>query len=293
MTLNEILLIVAALLPAIILCVYVYRLDKVEKEPIWLLLKLFLFGAVCCFPAAYIEGILIEGIDLIFSGFSVKTPEGKVLMAKSTYYIYNFLKFFIGVALVEEGLKWITMNRVAGDKKDFNCLFDGMVYSVFTSLGFAALENVFYVLEYGWVNAFMRGVLSVPGHMFFAVMMGYHYSLSAILKKARNIEEELLSSGAISENSGMFDSSHSTKMSFIIPILAHTVYNFSCSVNMWWATVLFYGFVIFMYRHCFKKLKNMSAADTTHGNIVSYLIDKKYPELRQTDVDEILIETME
>ena len=175
MTVNTILLVIAGLVPAVVLCFYVFSKDKVEKEPLPLLLKLLLLGAISCLPAAYLETAIISVIDGIFKNLTM-TP----ILDR----IYKAVYYFIGVALVEEGLKWLILYYVTKNNKEFNCIFDGMIYAIFVSLGFAAFENVLYVMEYGWINAVMRAILSVPGHMFFAVMMGWYYSLWHITELA-------------------------------------------------------------------------------------------------------------
>lgn len=58
---------------------------------------------------------------------------------------------------------------------NFNYRFDGIVYAVFVSLGFAAFENIQYVLHYGLSVALPRAIFAVPGHMSFAVFMGLFY----------------------------------------------------------------------------------------------------------------------
>ena len=67
MGLNDILLVCAALIPAVALCIYIFKKDRVEKEPIGLLLGLLFLGGLICFPAAEIEGVLFDIFDMIFS----------------------------------------------------------------------------------------------------------------------------------------------------------------------------------------------------------------------------------
>ena len=271
---NNYLLIVAALLPAIVLCIYVYKKDRREKEPLHLLLFLFLAGVACCYPASLIETVLI---DIIESFFTIhKTDDGTLYMAKQAFYIYNFLKYFIGVALVEEFLKWIALVNISKNNKNYNSLFDGMIYAIFVSLGFAALENVMYVIENGWYVAMLRAFLSVPGHMFFAVMMGYHYSLWNIYDKAAQMETELVNQGVISHVIAPFSSKISRRNSLIIPVIVHGFYDFCCTINSILAIVVFYSFIIFLYVHCFKKIKQMSYIDAEDITYAKRLIVKKY-----------------
>jgi len=271
---NNYLLIVAALLPAIVLCIYVYKKDRLEKEPLRLLMFLAFAGVVCCYPASLIESVLINIIESFFTIH--KADDGTLYMAKHSFYIYNFLKYFIGVALVEEFLKWIALVKISKNNKNYNSFFDGMIYAIFVSLGFAALENVMYVIENGWYVAMLRAFLSVPGHMFFAVMMGYHYSLWNIYDKAAQMETELVNQGVISHVIAPFSSKTSKRNSLIIPVIVHGFYDFCCTINSFLAIVIFYSFIIFLYVHCFKKIKQMSSMDTDDITYAKRLIVKKY-----------------
>ncbi|MGC4023033.1 MAG: PrsW family glutamic-type intramembrane protease [Cyclobacteriaceae bacterium] len=59
--------------------------------------------------------------------------------------------------------------------KNFNEPFDGIVYAVSVSLGFAGLENILYVTNSpdGIATGIMRMFTAVPAHATFAVLMGY------------------------------------------------------------------------------------------------------------------------
>lgn len=269
-------LIFAALFPALFLCVYVYRKDRVEKEPLGLLLKLFLLGAISCFPAAYVESFFEPVIDFLFSGVRVIRDNKIYYSTKTAFYAYHYIYQFFGVALVEEGFKFLILLRLTKNNKNFNCLFDGIIYAVFVSLGFAALENVLYVVQYGWHTAFARAVLSVPGHMFFAVMMGYNYSLWHITERAGRIERRLADQGVISVRTP-FNANPYKVSSLLIPMLAHATYNFSCSMPSWGGAILLYGFVIFMYIFCFKKINKFSRCDSKDTNWANRMVSQKYP----------------
>lgn len=272
-------LILIALLPAIVLCVYVFKKDRVEKEPIGLLVKLLIFGAISCFPAAYIEIVLEEIINSSFAEQTAMMIQNPYAYTDSASYAYNFVKYFIGVALVEELVKFAVLVMVTRKNKEFNSIFDGIIYSVFVSLGFAALENVLYVLEYGLATAILRAVLSVPGHMFFAVMMGYHYSMWHLTDKAILAERELKAKGYISPYAKEFSSTKSIIMCILVPVLAHGWYDFCCTVDSAWAILALVIFVVFMYVHCFKKIKKMSQNDGLEANYVHYMLERKYPSL--------------
>ena len=168
---TEILLYIA-LLPAIVLLAYVYSKDKVEKEPMRLILRLFGFGALAGPIAAIAE-------TLLFGVFEAIMPIKVVLL---------ILEYFIGVALVEEGLKYLFLSTIRKNP-EFNFVFDGVVYAVAVTLGFAALENVLYVFTYGLNTAIMRALLSVPGHCAYGVIMGCFFGLARHREISGNASE--------------------------------------------------------------------------------------------------------
>lgn len=280
MSLNEILLIIAALLPAAVLCIYVFKKDRVEKEPIGLLVLLLVLGATLCYFAVIGETIIINSIQAFF-GDSIRVVDGIAVefFNNSTYIAYNIAENFIGIAFVEEGLKFLVLYFVTRKNKNFNSLFDGLIYSVFVSLGFAALENVLYVTQYGWANAVMRALLSVPGHMFFAVLMGYYYSIWNLYKKANALEISYKANGFISPSASEFTYKKYLVLSLLMPILAHGFYDFCCAVDYSVATVGLYTFVILLYIHCFKKIKHMSRLDGDNNTLAFGMVIKKYPHL--------------
>ena len=162
-------LLLAALLPAVVLLVYVYKKDTVEKEPIALVLRMFVLGAVAGPLAAITENIAFEVFEAII-------PPGVVLLV---------LEYFVGVAAVEEGFKYLFLNTVRKNP-EFNYVFDGVVYAVAVALGFAALENVLYVFDGGMEVAVTRAIFAVPGHCADGVVMGCFFGLARQREVAGN-----------------------------------------------------------------------------------------------------------
>ena len=118
---------VAAVGPTLVLMWYIYKKDKIEKEPLGLLVKLALMGI----PAALLSMVLESaGMWLLDQFF----PWGGLF--------YTIILCFLVIALVEEGSKYLMMKATSWKHPEFNCSFDGIVYSVFVSLGFAAFENI-------------------------------------------------------------------------------------------------------------------------------------------------------
>ena len=127
-------LLLAALLPPLFLMIKIYKLDKVEREPGGLIVKLLIFGVLTTVPAAFLEGFLISLL-------------GGVISPKTTLFI--LVENFFCVGLVEEGVKYFALKKGSWNHPAFNYTFDGIVYAVAVSIGFAAAENVLYVMEYG------------------------------------------------------------------------------------------------------------------------------------------------
>ena len=184
-------LLLAAILPIMGLCWYVYKKDP-NKEPTDLLMKLLGFGALSTIPVIIVE-ILASGLR--FEG------------AKD--FLTIFIGTFLGVAVIEEGFKWIFVKTKAYNNREFDEVYDIIVYSVFVSLGFAGVENILYVFQYGFGTAILRAVLSVPGHACFAVFMGYYFSKAKVASIAHN--------KAVCIRNMIF--------SLLVPTLFHTMYD--------------------------------------------------------------------
>jgi len=145
--------------PVFIIIIYIYLKDKYEKEPTSLLLSSFLYGAIV---SIIITTIIYYVLDII-------------LPLKDEFSIWQqFVKAFFVVGLVEEFSKYFIVRYYAQPKPQFNEPFDGIVYAVMISMGFAATENIFYVLEGGLSTAIIRSFTAVPAHATFGILMGYY-----------------------------------------------------------------------------------------------------------------------
>ncbi|MCK8479869.1 PrsW family glutamic-type intramembrane protease [Flavihalobacter algicola] len=151
-------LLLLAIAPIFIIIIYVYFKDKYDKEPKGLLLASFLLGAV----------VSIIVTTIIYLGFDILLP-----LNDSFSVPQQFVKAFLVVGLTEEFSKYIIVRFFAQPKKAFNEPFDGIMYAVMVSMGFAATENVFYVLESGYITGFLRAFTAVPAHATFGILMGY------------------------------------------------------------------------------------------------------------------------
>lgn len=229
-------LLLAALVPAAFLMVQVYRLDRIEKEPPGLLLKLALFGALSGLAAGAIEGALTRVLDVTLGGSMLRLV----------------LENFLAVALVEEACKrWVVL-KFAWRHPAFDYRFDAVVYCVFSALGFAALENILYVAEYGFAVAVSRALLSVPGHGFFAVYMGIYLGQAKMAERAMQRYYIELPD----ETPGQY-----LRASLLVPALLHGFWDFSLSVGGGLMTVLFYLFVLAFFIDAYRKLRFAAGSD--------------------------------
>ena len=159
-----IILLSAAILPVLLILYAVYRADKVNREPLGKLIVVFLCGAMTVAPAALLESVL-----------SAFEPAGALTG--------GLFRGFCVAGFSEELFKLSVLLLVVWRSRHFDEYFDGIVYAVFASMGFACVENVMYVFSSdsysgSLATAAMRAVLSVPGHFLFAVMMGYWFALA-------------------------------------------------------------------------------------------------------------------
>ena len=278
---NEfILLIGAALLPAIVLCIYIFIKDRAEKEPAGLLIRLLVFGVLISIPAIFFESVLQSLFDIAFASQLVETEEGLVCQGPLRY-LYYACEGFIVAAFVEESLKWTALYFTTRRNKNFNSLFDGLIYSVFVSLGFAGFENILYVLQYGWGTAIMQAVTSIPGHMFFAVFMGYFYSMWHMNEKAGAVERQLKGMGVIPSESIEFSGKKHLALSLLIPILIHGLYDYCLMVGDYILIIAFYGLLIGLYIYCFGVIRKMSATDMLDNRYVASMLVWKYPGIAE------------
>ncbi|MCO4823148.1 MAG: PrsW family intramembrane metalloprotease [Flavobacteriaceae bacterium] len=151
-------LLIAATTPIFIIIIYFYIKDKYEKESKRILGLTFLLGAVV--------SIIVTTVLYTFFDLFMPLPDD--------YSIWQqFVKAFFVVALIEEFSKYIVVRYFAQTRNGYNEPYDGIIYAVMVSMGFAAVENLMYVLQGGMEVALLRAVTAVPAHAMFAVIMGY------------------------------------------------------------------------------------------------------------------------
>ena len=222
--------ILAAVVPAVLLLRFIYRHDHIEKEPGGLLLALLAGGVLAALCSIVLESILNGLLDITVSQDSL------------AYYI---ILAFVVVAAVEEGTKMFFMKKFSWNNPNFNYLFDGVVYAVFVSLGFAAYENIQYVFNYGLSVALPRAFLSIPGHMGFAVFMGIFYARAKKFQKM-----------GMQENA-----KRNIIWGYASAVFLHGFYDACCMIGTGIANLLFIAFVGVMYLVVYRLVKRASYED--------------------------------
>lgn len=220
------------ILPVILILVFVNSKDK-TKEPLGLLIKLFLSGIISCFLTLGISFIMEKYVPFM-------NPE-----LRSEKFVYTFLYAFIGVALIEEIFKWIMVYFIGYKNKKFDELYDIIVYSVFVSLGFACIENIISLITYGNAElsvAIIRAISAVPGHACDAIFMGYYLCLAKqfCIKNDKKQEKDNI------------------YLSILVPTLLHGIYDFCLMSDQIVLIIIFILFIIFLYYISIKKLNQAS-----------------------------------
>lgn len=221
-------LIAAAVIPAIFLLVKVYKADKLEKEPINLILTLVFMGVISTVLASIAEEVGEFVVAMLFGLGS---------------FLFDLVFYFCVVGLAEEGFKYLLLKRKTWNSPHFNCQFDGVVYAVTVSLGFALWENIGYVAMYGLANALVRAVTAVPGHACFGVFMGAFYGMA---KRYQQMGRQA-------------QSKNCRRLAVLVPTFLHGCYDFIATNDG--LSLLFIIFVAAMFFAASRMVKNLSKYD--------------------------------
>ncbi len=214
-------LLIASLLPIVIYLAIIYKIDKYDPEPKKLLTKLFVFGILIAIPVIFVEGILGYLNVFALTGSDLR----------------NFYTAFVVAAFTEELFKWMVVMKFAYKNRAYDEHLDGIIYCVFVSLGFAALENVGYVVGNNDINiAFMRALTALPGHMLFGVTMGYYFSLKKFAITKRSYK-------------------YASRMALLGPIIVHGIYDYILMSDFKWLLIGFIPFMIWLWVFGIKRIK--------------------------------------
>ena len=233
-----------AILPVILLLFFIYAKDSYEKEPPKLLAGLVVLGVISAIPAILLESVASAMINPIFD-YPQKAPS----------FAYHFITAFLGVALIEEFVKFMAAYFPTWNHPAFNFKFDGIVYCFFASMGFAMIENILYVLgakgDSGLGLAIGRALLAIPAHGMFSVFMGYYYGEAKYAKITGN-------KSGVTKN---------LIRGFITAVVLHGFYDFCLFTQSLAMIIIFFVFVIIADIYTIRVILNASKKNTALYNM--------------------------
>jgi protease PrsW len=222
--------------PALLILIYIYFRDKYEKEPILLLVRGFAAGALILIPILLIE----------------------VQTGKPAIHFHPMLKAawngFIVASATEEVIKFLAVYYLFWNNRNFNEKFDGIVYSVAVSLGFAAMENFFYIYKGTIETGFLRAFTAVPAHAVFGIIMGYYLGMARFRP---------------------FRKKAYLAMAIIMPWIFHGLYDFLLLSGHRILVSLFIPLMIILFVMGFRRIKEQS--DASVFKFQSQRIDEDEP----------------
>jgi len=219
-----ILLLFLSLAPIILLGLFIYFKDKYEKEPLKMLIWAFFLGAFSVIPILFVEIYLGNYWESKFSATSSQ-------MTSAAY------DAFVVAAFTEELFKFAMFMFFIWRNKNFNEKFDGIVYAVFISLGFACVENIMYVFQNGMPTGILRAFTAVPAHALFGISMGYCLGIAKFKQAGKTI---VILCG------------------LLVPLILHGFYDFILMSQNTILLLFFVPFIIFMIILGLKKMKEHS-----------------------------------
>lgn len=207
--------------PVILILFYIYHRDKYEKEPWWLLLLSFAGGVAIVLPVIWWETVMLRLTEYFYS----------------FEWQYAFVTSFGVAALCEESMKLIALLLIVWRSNYFNEKFDGIVYAVYVSLGFALVENIMYVTGGGHQVGLTRALTAVPAHAIFGISMGFYLAKAKFTSHGR--WRKLL-------------------RAWLVPIILHGTYNYILMSQSDYLLLSFILYVIVLYLLGFKKIRTSS-----------------------------------
>jgi RsiW-degrading membrane proteinase PrsW (M82 family) len=151
-----------AILPGVLIIMLVFYWRRKRPEPFKVIAAYFMMGVFSIIPAIIIENL-----------FNMEN-----YLRMGTIAAYSILV----VGLTEESWKFIFLRVFAYRKKNLREPYDGILYSVIISMGFATTENILYTFGGGSSTALIRMFTAVPAHASFAVLMGFFLGVGKFKK---------------------------------------------------------------------------------------------------------------
>ncbi len=210
-----------ALAPILVILIYIYVRDKFNKEPFWLLFLSLLGG-------------MFSVIPVIIAGIFINKFLPPFIDSENPF----FLAFF-QAGFIEELFKYLVVVLLVWKSKHFDEEFDGIIYAVYVSMGFALVENILYVFgsEHSLIIGLTRAVTAVPAHAIFAIAMGYYLGLAKF--KPQKLKLYFI-------------------LAFVVAWLMHGVYDYIIMSKVPILLSVFIIYLIWMYFYGFKKIKELA-----------------------------------
>ncbi|WP_223703490.1 glutamic-type intramembrane protease PrsW [Sutcliffiella deserti] len=209
----------AGIAPGLALLSYFYLRDKFQKEPIIsFVFKIFMFGALLVFPLMFIQYVIQLELGVTS----------------------HFIKAFLLSGLLEEFFKWFILIYLVLHNIHFKTHYEGIVYGVSVSLGFATAENILFLVANGVELAVGRAVLPVSSHALFGVIMGFYLGKGKFSFYQRKRRLWLI-------------------LSLLIPFLLHGTYDVIILTQKHWGFYMV-PFMIFLWWLGLRKVKQANTA---------------------------------
>ena len=227
---------ILALLPSVLIGMYLYKKDH-NKESKGILIKLFFGGIGSCFLTLAIT----YAIQAVFPGL---IPSSQT--EASTNIVVLFFQVMLGVALIEEFSKWFFAYFIGYKSREFDEIYDVLLYCGFVALGFATFENVLYVFtsEQSLTTALLRAVTAVPGHVCDAIFMGYYLGIA----KRHEMKGD-------KTNKNKY-----VALAILVPMVTHGIYDFLIMSGSGLLVLVWLVFVVGIYIYVIKKIIDISKA---------------------------------
>ncbi len=216
----------ASIAPVLALFSFFYLRNQMATEPRRTLFHTFLYGAILTFPILFLQYVLKE--EHIFQNLVMQDV------------------FFSGV--VEEFFKWFILMIAIYHHIEFDDPYDGILYGVSISLGFATVENILYMLSFGVDTAIMRALMPVSSHALFGVVMGYYFGKAKFSNHDLSMQFRLIA--------------------LFAPMILHIIYNFILTIEGNW-TYIMLPFMLFLWWFALRKVKR------AHQHLVQMLFAQK------------------
>ena len=192
---------VLGLAPGLLWLWLIYRGNKYRPDPKGLVIRTFLFGMVATIPVTFVETCLLLPFIFMhietFRNFSIDS--------------LNYLSFgemvylaFIVAGFTEELFKFLVVKTTIYKSPYYDELVDGLVYSSAAALGFASVENIEYLILFGWQTALVRAPITTLAHVVFSAMWGYPLALKKLKRKNSTVFLWLGLIGAMAAH-GLYD----------------------------------------------------------------------------------------